>query len=188
MLVIVIGTTGAVIGCGTARAPDSSLSPTPASVDTTAPTATPTEIRVTASPSASRVVEVRTVIEAQSIPFKTTMINDSTLAQGATKVRTQGVPGVLTLTYEVTLNDGVQTSKRLLRKVVTRAPVTKVILVGTKKPSCDPNYSGACVPIASDVDCAGGGGNGPAYVDGPVYVIGSDIYDLDRDGDGVGCE
>lgn len=53
---------------------------------------------------------------------------------------------------------------------------------------CDPNYSGACVPIASDVDCEGGSGNGPAYVRGPVYVIGDDIYDLDRDGNGVGCE
>lgn len=52
---------------------------------------------------------------------------------------------------------------------------------------CDPNYSG-CVPIASDVDCAGGRGNGPAYVDGPVSVIGNDIYGLDRDRDGVGCE
>lgn len=52
---------------------------------------------------------------------------------------------------------------------------------------CDPNYSG-CVPIASDVDCAGGSGNGPAYVSGPVQVIGSDIYDLDSDGDGWGCE
>jgi hypothetical protein len=53
---------------------------------------------------------------------------------------------------------------------------------------CDPNYSGACVPIASDVDCAGGSGNGPAYVKGPVQVIGKDIYGLDADGDGVGCE
>ncbi|WP_294984367.1 hypothetical protein [Tabrizicola sp.] len=53
---------------------------------------------------------------------------------------------------------------------------------------CDPNYSGKCVPVASDVDCAGGNGNGPAYVDGPVYVVGSDIYGLDRDGDGVACD
>ncbi|WP_237393882.1 hypothetical protein [Pseudarthrobacter sp. ATCC 49987] len=53
---------------------------------------------------------------------------------------------------------------------------------------CDRNYSGACVPIASDVDCAGGNGNGPAYVRGPVTVVGSDIYGLDRNGDGVGCE
>lgn len=53
---------------------------------------------------------------------------------------------------------------------------------------CDPNYSGACVPIASDVDCAGGSGNGPSYVQGPVNVVDEDIYDLDRDGDGVGCD
>lgn len=57
----------------------------------------------------------------------------------------------------------------------------------TPAPSgCDPNYTG-CVPIASDVDCAGGSGNGPAYT-GYVQVIGSDIYDLDRDGDGEACE
>jgi hypothetical protein len=30
-------------------------------------------------------------------------------------------------------------------------------------PKCHPSYS-PCVPIASDVDCLGGGGNGPAYV------------------------
>ena len=27
-----------------------------------------------------------------------------------------------------------------------------------------------------------------AYVRGPVTVIGNDIYDLDRDGDGTGCD
>jgi len=53
---------------------------------------------------------------------------------------------------------------------------------------CHPSYEGACVPIASDVDCAGGSGNGPAYVVGPVYVVGPDVYGLDRDKDGVGCE
>jgi hypothetical protein len=52
---------------------------------------------------------------------------------------------------------------------------------------CDPNYE-PCVPIASDVDCAGGTGNGPAYVKGPVRVIGVDIYGLDRDGNRIGCE
>lgn len=54
--------------------------------------------------------------------------------------------------------------------------------------SCDSNYSGACVPIDSDVDCAGGSGNGPSYVSGPVTVVGNDIYGLDRDGNGTGCE
>lgn len=74
----------------------------------------------------------------------------------------------------------------------TAAPATAAPPTTTAPPStasgCDPNYSGACVPIASDVDCAGGSGNGPAYVRGPVTVVGRDIYGLDRDGDGIGCE
>ncbi len=70
----------------------------------------------------------------------------------------------------------------------TEAPTEPPTAAPPPPPSnCDPNYSG-CVPIASDVDCAGGGGNGPAYVSGPVQVIGQDIYGLDSDGDGIGCE
>jgi hypothetical protein len=53
---------------------------------------------------------------------------------------------------------------------------------------CDINYSEQCVPVASDVDCAGGRGDGPAYATGPILVIGDDIYGLDRDKDGVACE
>ena len=47
--------------------------------------------------------------------------------------------------------------------------------------NCDPNYSGACVPIVSwDLDCADIGES--------VTVIGSDIHRFDADGDGEGCE
>jgi hypothetical protein len=53
--------------------------------------------------------------------------------------------------------------------------------------SCTPGYS-PCIPPGSDVDCAGGSGDGPRYVQGPIRVTGSDPYDLDGDGDGVGCE
>lgn len=52
---------------------------------------------------------------------------------------------------------------------------------------CHPNYSGCLNPNASDYDCAGGSGNGPYYT-GPVRVIGYDVFDLDRDNDGWGCE
>ncbi len=55
--------------------------------------------------------------------------------------------------------------------------------------NCDPNYKGACLdPNAYDYDCAGGEGDGPNYVSGPVYVVGDDPFDLDRDGDRVACE
>ncbi|HEU5028215.1 MAG TPA: G5 domain-containing protein [Spirillospora sp.] len=131
----------------------------------------------------------KTVTVTRKIPFGTRKVRDPSLAGGTTRVKRRGVTGIRTLTYQVTFTNGVQTGKKLIRDEITKAPVQRIVAVGAKpKSQCDPNYSGACVPIASDVDCAGGSGDGPAYVQGPVRVVGSDIYDLDRDGDGIGCD
>jgi micrococcal nuclease len=55
--------------------------------------------------------------------------------------------------------------------------------------NCHTSYEGACLKTgAGDYDCAGGSGNGPNYIAGPVYVVGWDEFDLDGDGDGIGCE
>lgn len=54
--------------------------------------------------------------------------------------------------------------------------------------SCDGNYADGCVPIDTDVDCAGGTGDGPSYFSGVARVVGSDVYGLDRDSDGYACE
>jgi hypothetical protein len=63
------------------------------------------------------------------------------------------------------------------------------VTIAKPQPQCHPSYKGACLnPNASDYDCAGGSGNGPYYVQGPIYVIGYDEYGLDADGDGIGCE
>jgi hypothetical protein len=94
----------------------------------------------------------------------------------------------------VTLKNGEEVGRHFVRAVIARKPVTRVVLRGTRvdppKPvsNCDSNYGGGCVPIASDVDCGGGSGDGPAYANGVLTVVGSDIYDLDRDGDGYGCD
>ena len=56
---------------------------------------------------------------------------------------------------------------------------------------CHPSYVGACVPVGvEDVDCAGGSGNGPAYVSQKNFrVVGPDVYGLDgNDDDGLACE
>jgi resuscitation-promoting factor RpfB len=151
----------------------------------------PTTVTTAPSTTSAPAIEKHTITEERPIPFTEKRVNDPNLAKGKTRVRTQGVAGVKTITYEVTLTDGVETARRVVSELVTRKPVTRVVAVGTKPApaqQCDPNYSGACVPIASDVDCAGGGGNGPAYVRGPVRVIGTDIYRLDNDDDGIGCE
>jgi hypothetical protein len=157
----------------------------PAATGSAAAPATP------ATPAAPAVTQ-KTVKVTKAIAYATKKVDDDTLAEGKTKVKTKGVAGVRTLTYQVTMTGGKETGRKLVSDVVTRKPVTKVVLVGTRSASsgggnCDPNYT-PCVPIASDVDCAGGSGNGPAYVQGPVTVVGSDIYDLDRDGDGTACD
>lgn len=156
---------------------------------------TPTPVP-TASPqplASVPVVVKKIVVETRKVAFRKVTAEDPALESGKRVVSTRGVTGLRRLTYEVSLTDGKQTAKRLVKQVVVRQPVTQVTSVGTKEPEpsnggCDPNYTGDCVPIASDVDCAGGSGNGPEYVVGPVQVVGSDIYRLDADHDGTGCE
>ncbi len=46
-------------------------------------------------------------------------------------MRTGGVDGVRTRTYEVTYVDGRETSRKLIKNEVTRKPVTEVVAVGT---------------------------------------------------------
>ena len=55
---------------------------------------------------------------------------------------------------------------------------------------CTPGYRPCILDRRTDVDCYGGGGNGPRYTrPGVVYrVRGSDRYGLDADGDHRGCE
>lgn len=158
----------------------------PVLVEKTEPVAHPTPAVVE---KAEPVTSVKIETENEIIPYSKQTISDSNLNKGATEIQTAGVDGFKTITYTITLVDGVETDRTSV-ETITIEPVSEITTVGTYvKPAsnCDPNYSG-CVPIASDVDCAGGGGNGPAYTSGPVKVIGVDIYGLDRDGDGWGCE
>ncbi|WP_084469431.1 G5 domain-containing protein [Jiangella gansuensis] len=189
----------ALAGCGSE---DSTPVGAPASVPPVTATPEPTP---TPTPTPTPVVTVEAVTETEAIPFEQRTVEDPELDLGTSAITTTGVDGVRTLTYEVVFTDGVETTRTLVGDEVTMAPVDEVTTIGTYEPpppepepepepaveeaagGCDPNYSG-CVPIDSDVDCAGGSGNGPSYVNGPVNVIGTDIYDLDADSDGVGCE
>ena len=56
-------------------------------------------------------------------------------------------------------------------------------------PAYDASYPGANLLVGvGDYDCAGGSGDGPNYVAGPITVLPPDPFDLDRDGNGIGCE
>jgi|tagenome__1003787_1003787.scaffolds.fasta_scaffold20976834_3 endonuclease YncB( thermonuclease family) len=55
---------------------------------------------------------------------------------------------------------------------------------------CTPGYAPCLADHGVDYDCAGGGGDGPAFTaPGVVYTVtGQDPYRLDGGGDGLGCE
>ena len=86
--------------------------------------------------------------------------------------------GLWTTTTSTTTSTTTTTVLAFVAPTTTNAP----------EPQCHPSYVGECVPVGvSDVDCAGGSGDGPYYV-GRVTVVGWDEYGLDRDKDGIGCE
>jgi micrococcal nuclease len=71
--------------------------------------------------------------------------------------------------------------KRLARSVWSCGATTPQPVV-PRAATCDPNYTGYCVPPydQGDVDCAD--------IPVTVRVVGSDPHRLDGDGDGYGCE
>lgn len=71
--------------------------------------------------------------------------------------------------------------------VVVAKPKPKPPPDSSQASNCTPGYS-PCLPPASDYDCASGEGDGPEYATETITVTGSDPYELDSDGNGLGCE
>ncbi|MEL5989693.1 G5 domain-containing protein [Microbacterium phosphatis] len=183
-------------GTAAVQKPDAEKStpaPRPARTVKAAPSATPTPTP-----------EYREEVVVESIAFAESTVDDADLPAGQTRVVTEGSPGERTITYRVTEIDGTETERSVVSDVVSTPPVDRVIangtyvapppppapapVAGSAGGGCDSNYAEACVPIDSDVDCAGGSGNGPSYFGGVARIVGTDVYDLDRDGDGYACE
>ena len=74
--------------------------------------------------------ELKSTTEA--VPFKTVEQADATLPKGQTKVVQKGVNGEQIVFSEVTTVDGKSTSK-VIKTSITKAPVDRVIAVGTKE-------------------------------------------------------
>jgi hypothetical protein len=73
--------------------------------------------------------------------------------------------------------------------VMSAAPVFVSAPSASAGHRCTPGYWNPCLRPASDYDCAGGSGNGPKYVYGIVHDKPSrDIYGLDANHNGIGCE
>lgn len=77
-------------------------------------------------------VEVVEEYFTESIPYETWTYFNEEIPVGQTQVITQGVPGVLTSTTTITYVDGVEVQREVTDRVVTAAPVTEEVAVGTK--------------------------------------------------------
>ena len=77
-------------------------------------------------------VEIRTVSKTVAVPYTTTTQNDATLASGTQKVKTPGVNGTATETWEQTVRDGQVSDEVRVSSVITTDAQAQVTLVGTK--------------------------------------------------------
>lgn len=74
--------------------------------------------------------ETKEIIETESIAFEVEYIEDKSIPEGEEKVDVEGVEGELTKTYKLTIVNGEEVNRELVKEEVTKAPVNKVIRVG----------------------------------------------------------
>lgn len=74
----------------------------------------------------------QTATEEQDVAFGTERIHDADREVGYRLVKTPGVPGKRTVTFEIEMKNGQEVSRQEIQSVVTKAPSTQVEIVGTK--------------------------------------------------------
>ncbi len=79
-------------------------------------------------------VSTTTRTQERDIPFSVEKQNDSSLLKGKTSIKRAGVTGKETVTYSQTMKNGTVASEVESSRVITRAPVSQILLVGTKNP------------------------------------------------------
>lgn len=90
---------------------------------------------------------IRTMRTTEDIPFEVVVKKDSSLAEGETKVETEGKLGKKVSIQKITLVDNVETVKEIISDT-REEPQNKVVLVGTKRTAIQPTTS-EVVPSAS---------------------------------------
>jgi hypothetical protein len=77
-------------------------------------------------------VETRTETKEREIPFDRRTVRDASISEDETQLLEPGVTGIEELTYRVTLEDGIEVDRSLVRRITVREPRTEVILVGAR--------------------------------------------------------
>lgn len=74
----------------------------------------------------------QTLTEDKDIPFDTERVQDTDHEVGFREVKTTGVPGKRTVTYEVDMKNGVEVGRVEIQSVTIKEPVKQVEIIGTK--------------------------------------------------------
>lgn len=87
----------------------------------------------------SKIFVTRTGIEivtkVEEVEFSEETIKDTGQDIGYRKIKTPGVLGSKTVTYEVTKENGKEVKRRTVQSVVTKEPKVQVVIVGAKSPA-----------------------------------------------------
>lgn len=113
--------------------------------------------------------ETKTVVEFEEIPFKELTEQDPTREQGATTLKTRGIKGEKTVTYDVTIKEGTETSRKKISEEVTKAPINQVTLVGSKQPAPPPRTQSVQTPAPSSGGAVKKSNSGICHAPGTTY-------------------
>ena len=78
-------------------------------------------------------VKHQEITTTEEIPYASRTENNADLAEGTRNVKQAGVKGTKTITWDITLTDGVETGRTKKSEEVTKEPKDEIIEVGTKK-------------------------------------------------------
>ena len=78
---------------------------------------------------------VQTVTVDEDVPFETEQIKDANRDKGYKEVKTAGVNGKKTVTYQITIENGVEVARQEINSNITQQPVKQVEIIGAKNPA-----------------------------------------------------
>lgn len=90
------------------------------------------KINITVPKPFIEVIVDKEVNKKEEIPFKNTVVEDSSLLKGETKVKQEGKSGSRSVTYKITEQNGVAVQKVESNATVLEQPVNQIVIKGTK--------------------------------------------------------
>jgi hypothetical protein len=94
-------------------------------------------------------VETRVETEEREIPYDRRTVHEASIPAGETQLLEPGVSGIEELTYRITLEDGVEVDRRLVRQTTLREPRTEVVLVGAQSEQKPVTFAGTIAYIVN---------------------------------------